>query len=397
MNSLIKPNIAEPSNAALDNSAGTSLGDIAAKMAAMREQTLRNQIRTTDDAATGNTEAQAGAVSPVAPPVPEDSEQPQIQEGEASEDLTALDDNTALAESESDPVSQDTADTTGQELIDFVEFAQQNPDAKFRFTRNGKEVIIDARKAAAILGQGGAIHEEARQLKIERAEFDEYIKTKRAEQEGLTLAMEFTVQPQLQRAYDEIVKTQGYQTVFRQQMAATQDVAQQARIQASMQQNEQYIRQQQALIGQLKPQVDQFRQVRRQQVQEVLENNRRQFADKELKNEFVYNELRGKIEKLWPDARTELIPGVANIDLIASDETLLGLVRDGLKYRNAARPRSAGNSIAQLTARKGSSTERSNTDELGKLREAAKSGDKKAGDNLLVQRLREIRSSRGGR
>jgi hypothetical protein len=209
--------------------------------------------------------------------------------------------------------------------------------------------------------------------------------------------MEFTVEPQLQKAYDEIVKTQGYQTVFQQQLATTGDPAQQARIHASMQQNEQYIRQQQDVIGKLRPAVDQFRQVRRQQVQGILDSNRKAFQDKELKNEYVYNELRTKVEKMWPGARNELVPGVPNIDLISSDEALLGLVRDGLKFRNASKPKSAGASIAQLTSRKGSSTQRSSDDGMTKLREQAKAGDKKAGDNLLVQRLQQIRGGRGGR
>lgn len=394
MTELIKPNI-PLTDAATDNTAGPTLGSIAEKMAVMREQTLRNQIRATEDTATGQEESKAEASSPVAPAVPED---------DATTDdnlLAGTEEDLALGESdETDPqVSEtETADTTSDELIDFIEFADQNPNAKFKFTRNGKEIVIDAKKAAAILGQGGAIHEEARQLKIERAEFDEYLQSKRAEAEGLTLAMEFTVQPQLQKAYDEIVKTQQYQTVFQQQLAQTQDPATQARIQASMQQNEQYIRSQQQLIGQLKPAVDQFRNIRREQVREVLDNSRKAFQDKELKNEYVYNELRGKIERLWSGAKTELIPGIPNIDLIASDETLLSLVRDGLKYRSAPKAKAAGASIAQLTARKGNTHgNRSADDNVGKLREAAKAGDKKAGDNLLVQRLAQIRGSRGGR
>jgi len=387
MTELIKPNI-PLTDAATDNPAVPTLGSIAEKMAVMREQTVRNQIRATGEAATGTTESEAEAAEPVAPEVPEDSIDTDDVLTDGSDETTAQD----------IPVSNEESDTTSEELIDFIEFAEENPNAKFKFTRNGKEVVIDAKKAAAILGQGGAIHEEARQLKIERAEFDEYLQTKRAEAEGLTLAMEFTVQPQLQKAYDEIVRTQGYQTVFQQQLAQTQDPAQRARIQASMQQNEQYIQQQQAVIGQLKPAVDQFRDIRRQQVREVLDNTRKSFQDKELKNEYVYNELRGKIEKLWPGAKTELIPGVPNIDLIASDETILGLVRDGLKFRNAAKPRSAGASIAQLTARKGNThAGRSSDDDVNKLREQAKAGDKKAGDNLLVARLRTIRSARGGR
>lgn len=388
MTELIKPNIPLP-DAATDNPAVPTLGSIAEKMTAMREQTLRNQIRATEDTATGQAESEAEAASPVAPDVPED---------DATQDTELYDGTVEETAQDEDPVSEsEPADSTAEELIDFIEFAETNPNAKFKFTRNGKEIVIDAKKAASILGQGGAIHEEARQLKIERAEFDEYIKEKRAEQEGLTLAMEFVVQPRLQSAYDEIVKTQGYQTVFQQQLASTQDPGARARIEASMRQNEQYIRQQQAVIQQMKPNVDQFREVRKQQVAERLEQNRKAFQDKELKNEYVYNEIRDKIAKVWPEARQELIPGIANIDLISSDEALLSLVRDGLKFRNASKPKSAGASIAQLTTRKGSSTQRSSDDGMNKLREAAKAGDKKAGDNLLVQRLQQIRGTRGGR
>ena len=281
----ITPNA--PESTATDTTAAPTFDSIAQKMTVMREQTLRNQLRATDDAATG-TVSKAEDTAPVEPD--------QVSE----DDATAYTDSDATVEevAQFDTVSEPETDTTSEELIDFIEFAETNPNAKFKFTRNGKDVVVDARKAAAILGQGGAIHEEARQLKVERAEFDEYLKETRSRQEGLTLAMEFTVQPQLQQAYDEIVKTQGYQTTFQQQLAAVQDPAQRARIQASMQQNEQYIQQQQAVIGQLKPAVDQFRSIRQQQVQEVLEQNRRAFTDKELKNEYVYNELREKVAKI---------------------------------------------------------------------------------------------------
>jgi len=383
MTQLIKPNA--PDSTATDTSAVPSFDAIAEKMTAMRELTIRNQIRATNDTATGP-EGTAETSSPVAPDeiVPEDDAMLDHGVDEATEEDTAQ-----------ETVSTPDADTTSDELIDFIEFAEENPNAKFKFTRNGKEVVIDAKKAASILGQGGAIHEEARQLKVERAEFDEYIREQRARQEGLTLAMEFTVQPQLQAAYDEILKTQNYQTVFSQQLARTQDAAQRARIQASMQQNEQYIQQQQTVIGHLKPAVDQFKEIRREQVREVLENNRKSFQDKELKNEYVYNELREKISKVWTGSKAEIIPGIANIDLISSDEALLALVRDGLKYRNASKPKTAGNSIAALTARRGNTQGGKNANgEIEKLREAAKGGDKKAADNLLVQRLRQIRGGR---
>jgi hypothetical protein len=380
MMTTITPNAQD--GTANDAPAVPTLDAIAEKMAAMR-----NQIPATEATATGTVERDAPATAPVDPAGSED-ETDHVSDTEGTEE--------DLAQIES--VSEPDTETTGEELIDFIEFAETNPNAKFKFMKNGKEVVIDAKKAASILGQGGAIHEEARQLKVERAEFDEYLREQRAQQEGLTLAMEFTVEPQLQKAYDEIVKTQGYQTVFHQQLAQTQDPGVRARIEASMRQNEQYIQSQQSVIGQLKPAVDQFRTIRSQQVAQVLENNRRSFQDKDLKNEYVYNELREKVIKIWPQARSEMIPGIPNIDLISSDENLLSLVRDGLKYRSKPSTRQAGSSIAQLTQRRGNSQGNRSEGSLDKLREAAKTGDKKAGDNLLMQRLSQIRGAqRGGR
>jgi len=375
--------------AATTQSAVPSLDSIAAKMTAMREQTERNLLRQqSEQPATGEDDAAADS-TPVAP------SDAGAEVAEAGDEEFVSDNPEADAPEE---VSTDSTDSTADELIDFIEFAETNPNAKFKFMKNGKEVIIDAKKAAAILGQGSAIHEEARQLKIERAEFDEYMNEARARQEGLTLAMEFTVQPKLQRAYDEIVKTQNYQATFQQQLARTQDPAQVARIQASMQQNEQYIRQQQAVIGQLKPAVDQFRQVRSQQVAERLDLARKSFTDKELKNEYVYNEVREKLSKVWKEAKSEIIPGIPNIDLISSDENLLSLVRDGLRYRDKPTTKSAGASIATLTQRKGSSaSNKGSGDDIAKLREQANKGDKKAADNLLVAQLQRIRASRGSR
>lgn len=386
MTNDISPNAT--SSAVTESPAVPSLDSIASKMAAMRENTMRNQIRATEQTATGQDET-AESSSPVAPSENAEAEVDDIFVPENANDIQE-------PEAPSDEqVSNNSNESTADELIDFIEFAETNPNAKFKFMRNGKEVVIDAKKAASILGQGSAIHEEARELKIQKAEFDEYLNETRARQEGLTLAMEFTVEPKLQSAYDEIVKTQGYQTTFQQQLARTQDPAQVARIQAAMQQNEQYIRQQQQTIGQLKPAVDQFRQVRAQQVSERLDQARKSFQDKELKNEYVYNELRDKVTKLWPQAKNELIPGVQNIDLIASDENLLSLVRDGLRYRDKPTTKSAGSSMAALTQRRGSSNQNRGSDnEISKLREQAKSGDKKAADNLLMSRLKQIRSGR---
>jgi len=364
-------------------------GSIAQKMAAMLD--LRNQARATEQPATGQDES-ADTSNPVAP-----SNNAEAEVGDTNDDSYASDNQETDSPQE---VTSGSNDNSSEDLIDFIQFAETNPNAKFKFMRNGKEIIVDAKKAAAILGQGSAIHEEARELKIQRAEFDEYLNNQRAQQEGLTLAMEFTVQPKLQGAYDEIVKTQNYQTTFQQQLQRTNDPATQARIHAAMQQNEQYIRQQQSVIGQMKPQIDQFRQVRSQQVAERLDQARKGFTDKELKNEYVYNELREKVTKLWPQAKQEIIPGVPNIDLISSDESLLSLVRDGLRYRDKPSTKSAGSSLAALTQRRGSSSQKGGGDDLSKLREQAKKGGKEgiqAADNLLTQRLTQIRGARGGR
>ena len=382
----IMPNA--PEGTATVENAVPSFESIASKMAVMREQTQRNLIRPTEQTETGALEA---------PVAPDGESQPEVAEPEAQLADAAVE-AVAPEDETSEVTADDTTNSSDDELIDFIDFAETNPKAKFKFMKNGKEMIIDAKRAAAILGQGGAIHEEARQLKIERSEFDEYVKDTRARQEGLNLAMEFTVEPRIRQAYDEIVRTQGYQTTFQQQLAHTQDAAEQARIRASMEQNERYINQQGDTIRQLKPAVDQFRQIRQQQVSQVLDSNRKSFTDKELKNEFVYNELREKIAKTWPQSQEELIPGVKNLDLIASDETILSLVRDGLKYRDRPTTKQAGGSLAALTRGKTSNTQaRQTEDGINKLREQAKGGDKKAADNLLVAQLSKLRAARAGR
>ena len=378
METTITPNADSTANV---QSAVPSLDSIAAKMTAMR-----NQVSATEQTATGQDDS-ADDSSPVTPDG--------VEGGDSNDTEYDSDNQEADAPEE---VSPDSNDSSAEELIDFVEFAETNPNAKFKFMKNGREVIVDAKKAAAILGQGSAIHEEARELKVQKAEFDEYLKETYARQEGLTLAMEFTIQPKLQAAYDEILKTQSYQTTFQQQMARTNDPGQRARIQASMRQNEQYIRQQQGFINQVQPAVEQFRNVRAQQVSQRLDSSRKAFVDKELKNEYVFREVREKVAKLWPHATQEIIPGVPNIDLISSDEALLSLVRDGLRYRDKPSTKSAGSSMAALTNRKGSTNSgKGSSDNIEKLREQAKAGDKKAGDNLLMAQMQRLRQGRGGR
>jgi len=381
------PNVAD--TAPVQN-AVPSLDSIAQKMAAMR-----NQPPATNETETGSSETAKSE----APMVPEGIEN-DTQSVEPEVGLSETGDGEAAVEEGNAPEEVSDQDSTAGEIIDFLEFADENPNAKFKFMRNGKEMVIDAKRAAAILGQGGAIHEEARELKIQKAEFDEYLQQKRAEADGLTLALEFTVRPQIQKAYDEIIKTQGYQTTFQQQLQqahARGDQAGIARITANLQQNERWIQQQAASIQQLKPAVDQFYQIRGQQVSEALDRQRQSFQDKELRNTYVFNEIREKVSKNWKGANEQLVPGIANIDLISSDETLLSLVRDGLKYREKPSSKSAGSSIAALTSKKTNSVANARTQgqaNLQDLQERANKGDKKAQDNLLVAKLNAMRSRR---
>lgn len=381
------PNV--PDTAPAQN-AVPSLDAIAQKMAAMR-----NQLPATNETETGSP-AKANAEAPVVPEGTE-NDTPSV---EPEVELSQTEDSEAAVEEGQAPEEVSNQDTTAGEIIDFLEFANENPNAKFKFMRNGKEMVIDAKRAAAILGQGGAIHEEARELKIQKAEFDEYLKTKQAEAEGLTLALEFTVRPQIQKAYDEIIKTQGYQTTFQQQLQQAQsrgDQAAIARITANLQQNERWIQQQAATIQQLKPAVDQFYQIRSQQVSQALEKQRQSFQDKELKNTYVFNEIREKVSKGWKGANEQIVPGINNIDLISSDEHLLSLVRDGLKYREKPSTKSAGSSIAALTSKKTNNVANAKTQSqanLQDLQERANKGDKKAQDNLLVAKLQALRQRR---
>ena len=381
------PNVADTAPA---QNAVPSLDSIAQKMAAMR-----NQLPATNETETGSSE-KAKSEAPVVPAGVEND----TQSVEPEVGLSETEDGEAAVEEGQAPEEVSNQDSTAGDIIDFLEFAEENPNAKFKFMRNGKEMVIDAKRAAAILGQGGAIHEEARELKIQKAEFDEYLQQKRAEADGLTLALEFTVRPQIQKAYDEIIKTQGYQTTFQQQLQqahARGDQAGIARISANLQQNERWIQQQAAAIQQLKPAVDQFYQIRSQQVSEVLNQQRQSFQDKELRNAYVFNEIREKVSKNWKGANEQLVPGIANIDLISSDETLLSLVRDGLKYREKPSSKSAGSSIAALTSKKTNSVANAKTQgqaNLQDLQERANKGDKKAQDNLLVAKLNAMRSRR---
>jgi hypothetical protein len=156
----------------------------------MKEQTLRNQMLAPNQTETGSVDA-AADTAPVAPEGDADDSDAYIVEPEVDAPEAEYSES---SDEDRAPEEVSKSDSSAEDLIDFLEFAETNPNAKFKFMRNGKEIVVDAKKAAAILGQGAAISEDARQLKIEKAEFDEYLQTKRAETEGLFLAMELFVQ-----------------------------------------------------------------------------------------------------------------------------------------------------------------------------------------------------------
>lgn len=338
----------------------------------MTEMTSRNQNTDAKPADTGS----VNSSEDTAPVVPSEELEP--------EDSDTRTDETEDTDEEEAP--EEVSDSKEDELIDFIELAKETPDLKFKFMRDGKEIVIDAKKAASILGQGAAVSESARELKVQKAEFEEYQKEKQAHLEGLTLAVEFTIEPKLQSAYDEIIKVQGYNATFQQQLANATTVAEQTRIRAAIEQNNRVVEEQSQLIGALKPRVDEFKKVRKQQVEQILESNRKAFKDKELKNSYVFNEIREKVAKDWAGAKGQLVPGVDNIDLISSDEHILSLIRDGLKYRDKPTTRSSGSSqVAALTNRRPSAASNAGSQsQYNRLREAAKKGDTKSQDDLIL-------------
>ena len=140
-----RPNL-PPEQVPVEN-ISTGLDSIANKMAAMKEQTLRNQMLAPNQAETGSVDA-AADTAPVAPEGDADDSDAYIVEPEVdapeAEYSESSDDDYA-------PEEVSKADSSAEELIDFLEFAETNPNAKFKFMRNGKEIVVDAKKAAAIL------------------------------------------------------------------------------------------------------------------------------------------------------------------------------------------------------------------------------------------------------
>jgi hypothetical protein len=287
--------------------------------------------------------------------------------------------------------SEDTDEATDgvTEPINFLEFAEQNPDMMWRIPNKEAEggfIEIPVSKAAAILGQGSAIHENARKLKAEKADFEEYESNRRIELDGLQIGLELTMVPQLQQAADELVKIQQYNQQWKQIYDSATDDIRRSEAEAAMRQNNELIQEKSQFIQANRPKVQQFFDHRSGVVKQQLEQARQNFTDKELANKATFSELREKLSKDWKGANGTFVPGVPNIDLVSSDEYLLGLVRDGMKFREGPKVKNAGGSLAAASkpmARGKTAPE----DKSVELQRKAQSGDKGAARDLLATML----------
>ena len=287
--------------------------------------------------------------------------------------------------------SEDNAESTDgvNEAVNFLDFAEQNPNVMLKIPNKDAEggfVEMTASRAASILGQGSAIHENARKLKAERADFEEYESKRRSELDGLQIGLEFTIVPQLETAANELVTLQQYNQQWKQIYDNATTEVQRSEAEAAMRQNAALIKQKSDFITESRPKVNQFYQARSDYVKETLEKSRQSFTDKELANKANFAELRDKLAKDWKGANGLFVPGVPNIDLVSSDEYLLGLVRDGMKFREGPIVRNAGGSLA-ASNKSMAKSKTAPEDKMETLQKKANSGDKNATRDLLATML----------
>lgn len=335
-------------------------------------------------------------------PQPDNSTPPPAgQEAKVSPEATPVEgiepeDGNAETEGNAESNESDEPSDGVSEPLNFVEFAKENPDVKLRIPNKDAEggfIELTAEKAASILGQGSAIHESARKLKVERANFEEYETKRRSELDGLQIGLELTVVPQLQGAVDELITLQQYNQQWQQiYQNATTDL-QRSEAEAAMRQNTKLITEKSEFIQTNRPKVEQFYQHRAGVVQQELEKARQGFTDKDLANKANFSELRDKLARDWKGAKSSFVPGVQNLDLISSDEYILGLVRDGLKFRDGPVVRNAGGSLAaagKLTGRAKTAPD----SKVEELQKKASSGDKGATRDLLATFLTQNKRKR---
>ena len=310
---------------------------------------------------------------------------PEAAPEEVAEPEDGIDIDSENVDSENDAEATDGV----TDAINFLEFAEQNPDMMWRIPNkdaDGGFIEIPVSKAAAILGQGSAIHENARKLKAERADFEELSSKRINELDGLQIGLELTIVPQLQTAADELVTLQQYNQQWEQIYHNASDPAQKSQAEAAIRQNAQLIQEKSEYIKSNRPKVENFFQQRANYVKQKLEQARQSFSDKELSNKANFTELRDKLSKEWKGAASSYVPGVPNIDLVSSDEYLLSLVRDGLKFREGPKMRNAGGSLA-AASRPVAKAKTAPDNEMEKLQKQAKTGDKNAARDLLATML----------
>ena len=335
---------------------------------------------------------QPEAVTPPAGQEEVQAKSPEATPEEGIEPEDGIDGTTETVDSEE--VDEATDGVT--EPVNFLEFAEQNPDMMWRIPNKEAEggfIEIPVSKAAAILGQGSAIHENARKLKAEKADFEEYESKRRSELDGLQIGLELTVVPQLQQAADELVKIQGFNQQWKQIYDNATDDIRRSEAEAAMRQNNELIQEKSEFIKANRPKVEQFFNYRSEFVKGQLEQARQSFKDKELANKAVFTELRDKLSKDWNGASGSFVPGVQNIDLVSSDEYLLGLIRDGMKFREGPKVKNAGGSLAAASkpmARGKTAPE----DKTVELQKKAQSGDKNAARDLLATMLAQNKRKR---
>ena len=348
---------------------GSPEADIAAMIAANR----RNNPQPDGSNPPPAGQEEAKAESPEAAP-PEEAE-PENVVSEAAES------ENSEAEGESGEAVNDP--------VNFFEFADQNPGLKLRIPNKNAEggfVEITAKKAATLLGQTSDIDENARKLKAERADFEEYESKRKNELDGLQIGLELTIVPQLQAAADELVTLQQYNQQWTQIRDRATSEVERSEAEAAIRQNAQLIDEKSKFIQSNRPKVQEFYDIRSREVQQRLEQARQAFTDKELANKANFTDLRDKLAKEWKAAQGSFIPGVPNIDLVSSDEYLLGLIRDGMKFREGPKVRNAGGSLA-AAGKPVAKAKTAPEDKTSELQRKAQSGDKNAARDLLATML----------
>ena len=357
-------------NSTVNEQTGSPEDAIAAMIAANRRNNPQPNGSTPPPAG----QEEAKAESPEAAPVEEAEPENVVSEDQASED--------SEAEGES-------GETAVNDPVNFFEFADENPNLKLRIPNKNAEggfIEITAKKAATLLGQTSDIDENARKLKAERADFEEYESKRRSELDGLQIGLELTIVPQLQTVADELVTLQQYNQQWQQIYDNATDDLKRSEAEAAIRQNASLIQEKSEFIQANRPKVQQFYKQRSELVQRQLEQARQNFTDKELSNKANFSELREKLGKEWKGAQGSFVPGVQNIDLVSSDEYLLGLIRDGMKFREGPKVRNAGGSLA-AASKPMARAKTAPDDKVTELQKKAQTGDKSAARDLLATML----------